>query len=272
VAAAAPALEGARDSELPHPSLGPLPCTRTHHSSWCFAGCALGIRDSITAITFVALGTSLPDTFASKAATLGDQSADAAIGNVTGSNAVNVFLGLGLPWLIAAIYWDAEGPTPMWVGTIGLKSQDVLAANPGGGFVVPAGDLGFSVTVFCSCAIMCLSTLVFRRRVFGAELGAREPGAIHHKVCGAFFLCLWFLYILMSVANVYTWVDTGVLLAILGGACSVFVIVMIGAYIALNGEYDTSEARVLSWQVSDVVKPDYSVHNPVATQMGIDDC
>jgi solute carrier family 8 (sodium/calcium exchanger) len=36
-------------------------------------GCVMGIEDSITAITFVALGTSLPDTFASKAAAVGDQ-------------------------------------------------------------------------------------------------------------------------------------------------------------------------------------------------------
>ena len=27
------------------------------------------------------------------------------MGNVTGSNAVNVFLGLGMPWLAATIYW-----------------------------------------------------------------------------------------------------------------------------------------------------------------------
>ena len=92
-------------------------------------GCLVGLKDSVTgkkkqfqsvksdlalnwilltAITFVALGTSLPDTFASKAAAVGEKHADNAIGNVTGSNSVNVFLGLGLPWLIAAIYWEAQ--------------------------------------------------------------------------------------------------------------------------------------------------------------------
>ena len=35
--------------------------------------------------------------------------ADAAIGNVTGSNSVNVFLGLGLPWMMAAVYWATFG-------------------------------------------------------------------------------------------------------------------------------------------------------------------
>ena len=52
----------------------------------------------VTAITFVALGTSLPDTFASKAAAVNEPTADNSIGNITGSNSVNVFLGLGLPW------------------------------------------------------------------------------------------------------------------------------------------------------------------------------
>lgn len=56
------------------------------------------------AITFVALGTSLPDTFASRAAAMQEKYADNAIGNITGSNSVNVFLGLGVPWLIASIY------------------------------------------------------------------------------------------------------------------------------------------------------------------------
>ena len=67
-------------------------------------GCCMGIPDSITAITFVALGTSLPDTFASMTACRGSEYADSAIGNVTGSNSVNVFLGLGLPWVIASTY------------------------------------------------------------------------------------------------------------------------------------------------------------------------
>ena len=57
-----------------------------------------------SAITFVALGTSLPDTFASKTAAANEKNADNAIGNVTGSNSVNVFLGLGLPWVVAAFY------------------------------------------------------------------------------------------------------------------------------------------------------------------------
>jgi len=78
-------------------------------------GCVLGLPNSITAITFVALGTSLPDAFASKAAATNDPTADAAVGNVTGSNSVNVFLGLGLPWVIGAVYWGNIVPSKEWI-------------------------------------------------------------------------------------------------------------------------------------------------------------
>jgi solute carrier family 8 (sodium/calcium exchanger) len=66
--------------------------------------CLDGWVDVLAAITLVALGTSMPDTFASKMALLGSKHADDAIGNINGSNSVNVFLGLGLPWSMAAIY------------------------------------------------------------------------------------------------------------------------------------------------------------------------
>jgi len=52
------------------------------------------------------MGTSLPDTFASRIAAQKEKTADNAIGNVTGSNSVNVFLGLGLPWALASCYWS----------------------------------------------------------------------------------------------------------------------------------------------------------------------
>ena len=71
-------------------------------------GCLVGVDDSVTAITFVALGTSVPDLFASKQAATQEKTADNSIGNVTGSNSVNVFLGLGMSWLVATIYWSAQ--------------------------------------------------------------------------------------------------------------------------------------------------------------------
>lgn len=119
-------------------------------------GCVLGVEPAITAITFVALGTSLPDTFASMAAATAEKFADSAIGNVTGSNSVNVFLGLGLPWVIASS-WSA-----------GYVDKDGVSFP---GYYVPAGSLGFSVIVFIACAIVCIITLLARRYIVGGELG-----------------------------------------------------------------------------------------------------
>jgi Ca2+/Na+ antiporter len=157
-------------------------------------GCVLGLENSITAITFVALGTSLPDTFASMSAATHDPTADAAIGNVTGSNSVNVFLGLGLPWVIGAFYWQEQGPTEEWVAAY----PEISAQYPEGGFAVPAGDLAFSVIVFSCLAVTCLLTLYYRRLTYGAELGGPEGPK---KVTAVFFICLWLIYVIMSICK-----------------------------------------------------------------------
>ena len=68
------------------------------------------------------------------------------MGNVTGSNSVNVFLGLGMPWTIGAIYW-AGGSNEDWRRRFG-DDDDIPSRFREGAFIVKAGDLAFSVTVF----------------------------------------------------------------------------------------------------------------------------
>lgn len=142
-------------------------------------GCALSIRESVTAITFVALGTSLPDTFASMKAAADSENADAAIGNITGSNSVNVFLGLGLPWLMGSCYFAANMDAP---------------------YKVPAGALAFSVFVFLIVAVVCFLTLVARRFWIGGELGGPD---FSKYWTGCFLFFLWFIYILLSTLQAY---------------------------------------------------------------------
>jgi solute carrier family 8 (sodium/calcium exchanger) len=85
------------------------------------SGCAMGIKDEVVAFTLVAAGTSLKDNFASFTAARHDTTADGAIGNVTGSNFVNVFLGLGISWVIGAFYWSIYGVTEDWLAIYGLS-------------------------------------------------------------------------------------------------------------------------------------------------------
>ena len=141
-------------------------------------GCVVGIDESVTAITLVALGTSLPDTFASMTAARSSQYADSAIGNVTASNSVNVFLGLGLPWAAAATYW--------------------ASVHPGKTYAVPAGAVAFSVFVFLIVAVCCFIILIGRRVVIGGELGG--PTASKRASCVA-LICLWVVYLALSILN-----------------------------------------------------------------------
>jgi solute carrier family 8 (sodium/calcium exchanger) len=164
-------------------------------------GCAVSIPGDITAITLVALGTSLPDTFASKIAAQEEDTADNSVGNITGSNSVNVFLGLGLPWTIAAIFWHFEGITPSWEERIYNKKtykEQFIERYPQGGFIVPAGSLGFSVLIFFICAVICISLLMYRRFKYRSELGGPRRTQLQHSI---FLVFLWCGYIAASAVN-----------------------------------------------------------------------
>eukprot|EP00928_Gymnodinium_smaydae_P055379 TRINITY_DN3893_c0_g1_i1.p1 TRINITY_DN3893_c0_g1~~TRINITY_DN3893_c0_g1_i1.p1 ORF type:complete len:669 (+),score=128.90 TRINITY_DN3893_c0_g1_i1:382-2388(+) len=155
-------------------------------------GCMVSLPDVVTAITIVALGTSMPDLFASKMAAIDDPTADASIVNVTGSNSVNVFLGLGLPWTLGSIYWAVSERTPEWE-----KDYPDIAAKYTEGmvFVVYSGDLGFCTMVFCSMAILALVILVMRRSKVGAELG----GPVRQKWISGFSLFVfWVCYVVLA--------------------------------------------------------------------------
>jgi len=161
-------------------------------------GCCIGIPDDITAITLVALGTSLPDTFASKLAAQQDDTADNSVGNVTGSNSVNVFLGLGMPWTMAAVVWSGD-PSQEWLDRTwqGKRYEELfLPRYPGGGFMVPAGSLAISVAVFTICACGCLALLALRRYTYGGELGG--PKWAQHRD-STIMVGLWFVYVASSI-------------------------------------------------------------------------
>jgi len=173
-------------------------------------GCQMYIKKTVTAITFVALGTSLPDTFASMQAAVGDKYADNSIGNITGSNSVNVLLGLGVPWLIGALYWAANGHDASWearfhptLGSTPLRPHIYEQYKATGAFVVLSGDLGFSVIIFCTFAVFTIGMILVRRQ-FGQELGGNVAGA---RACGLILVFLWFMYIVLSSMASYGFIQ-----------------------------------------------------------------
>jgi len=142
-------------------------------------GCVLGLPDAITAISIVALGTSLPDTFASKILITNDPTADNAVGNVTGSNSVNVFLGLGIPWIIGSFYHR-------------------FAPSGAGTFYVPADGLSFAVALFAAFAVLTLCLLMGRRAFLGGEVGGSKSVAY---LSAGFLFLLWVIYVVLASLN-----------------------------------------------------------------------
>ena len=136
-----------------------------------------------------------------------------------------MFLGLGLPWMMAAFYWgDNELPSDLDPAKLTTAQKDWLTKNasrfakpedfvnymkdnPDGGFVVVAGALGYSVTIFCIVALICLGGLMLRRRLVScgnAELGGDRR---MKYISGSFFISLWFVYIAMSTVKAYDELD-----------------------------------------------------------------
>eukprot|EP00928_Gymnodinium_smaydae_P050041 TRINITY_DN3365_c0_g1_i1.p1 TRINITY_DN3365_c0_g1~~TRINITY_DN3365_c0_g1_i1.p1 ORF type:complete len:1065 (+),score=261.96 TRINITY_DN3365_c0_g1_i1:223-3417(+) len=134
-------------------------------------GCVLNVEDIVVALTVVALGTSLPDMFASFTAAQKDEYADASVVNVTGSNSVNVFLGIGVPWTVCCFYWWSVGATDKW------KSKYGNMGFAEGSFIVLGKTqlpLPFVVILFSTVAVIAFVMMRFKRIYVGGELGGER--------------------------------------------------------------------------------------------------
>jgi len=73
-------------------------------------GCIIGISDTVMGLTFLAMGTSIPDALGSLAVAQKGEG-DMAVSNAVGSNVFDICMGLGLPWFIKCAAGD--GPIPI---------------------------------------------------------------------------------------------------------------------------------------------------------------
>jgi len=88
-------------------------------------GCILDIKSDLIGLTLGSIGTSLPNLFASMLVAkqgLGNM----AISNAFGSNVFNIFMALGIPWLIATLILDLGEPYK--VDSSSIKSTVILLA------------------------------------------------------------------------------------------------------------------------------------------------
>ncbi|XP_058076128.1 magnesium/proton exchanger 1 isoform X2 [Magnolia sinica] len=141
--------------------------------------CVTGINAYIIAFTALASGTSWPDLVASKIAAERQITADSAIANITCSNSVNIYIGIGVPWLIDTLYNFIAYREP-------LRIQN-------------AQGLSFSLLMFFLTSIGCIAVLVFRRITLGAELGGPRLWA---WVTFIYFMLLWVVFVVLSSLRV----------------------------------------------------------------------
>lgn len=141
--------------------------------------CVTGINPYVIAFTALAAGTSWPDLWASKIAAERQTTADSAIANITCSNSVNIYVGIGIPWLVDTTYNFFAYHEP-------LRIED-------------AGGLSFSLLIFFTTSAGCIAVLVVRRLVFGAELGGPRVWA---WVTSLYFVLLWLIFVTLSSLKV----------------------------------------------------------------------
>lgn len=142
-------------------------------------GDVTGISSFVIALTVLATGASWPDLAASVIAAHRQSTADSAIANITCSNSVNIFIGIGVPWVINTIYNK-------------IVLHDVLR--------VPASDLSFILVVYFITFVFCVAVLVARRYFIGGELGGPRKWAWASSI---FILLLWMAFLVLSCLRVY---------------------------------------------------------------------
>lgn len=95
------------------------------------------------------------------------------------SNSVNIYVGIGIPWLIDTVYNFIAYREP-------LRIQN-------------AQGLSFSLIVFFCTSVGCIAVLVFRRLTLGAELGGPRLWA---WVTSVYFMLLWIIFVVLSSLRV----------------------------------------------------------------------
>lgn len=104
------------------------------------------------------------------------------------SNSVNIYVGIGIPWLIDTAYNFIAYREPLRIPN--------------------AAGLSFSLLIFFATSTGCIAVLVLRRITLGAELGGPRLWA---WVTSVYFMLLWIVFVVLSSLRVcgIIWVIIG---------------------------------------------------------------
>jgi hypothetical protein len=92
---------------------------------------------------------------------------------------VNIYVGIGIPWLIDTAYNFIAYREPLRIKN--------------------AEGLSFSLLVFFCTSVGCIGVLVFRRQTLGAELGGPRHWA---WITCVYFMLLWIIFVVLSSLKV----------------------------------------------------------------------
>jgi len=147
-------------------------------------GCFINCKESILAFVFISIGLNIPTLLSAKHAAMEEETADLPLFCLLAGNLSASSLGLGIPWLLCSIYWEAQGTQ----------------------FIVPVGDLGFCLTNLFVFGLTTIIVLFVRRCCAGGELGG-------NKVCKIItfivFLLFWLYSVIMFTAEAYGFIQPG---------------------------------------------------------------
>eukprot|EP00929_Paragymnodinium_shiwhaense_P105536 TRINITY_DN70595_c0_g1_i1.p1 TRINITY_DN70595_c0_g1~~TRINITY_DN70595_c0_g1_i1.p1 ORF type:complete len:1246 (+),score=134.19 TRINITY_DN70595_c0_g1_i1:220-3738(+) len=162
--------------------------------------CSLNVDDSIIAFTLLALGTSLPDAYAQFYTALEEEWADTVVLNMTGSVMLKMGLGIGLPWLMAALHWHwlrSGADVAEWRA----RYPDIALRYRRGAVVVDGVAFGFSALCFLAAATTCAALALLRRAFAGGELGGTRCSRV---LISGFLMILWAAYVALTVWQLHT--------------------------------------------------------------------
>lgn len=95
------------------------------------------------------------------------------------SNSVNIYVGIGVPWLINTVYNYFAYREPLYIEN--------------------AKGLSFSLLIFFATSVGCIVVLVLRRLIIGAELGGPRLWA---WLTSIYFMLLWVVFVVLSSLKV----------------------------------------------------------------------